>query len=65
MRHFRGTVSLMLGDPVCGDPSYCDPVCGDPSYCDPACREPACGGSTLGNLAGADGVRSAERAREA
>ena len=65
MQHFRGTVSLMLGDPacrdpVCGDPPYCDPVCGDP-----VCREPACGGSTLGNLAGADGVRSAERAREA
>ena len=57
MRHFRGTVSLMLGDPVCGDPSYCDPVCGDPSYCDPACRDPACGGSTLGNLALANGAQ--------
>ena len=55
----------MLGDPacrdpVCGDPPYCDPACGDPPCCDPACGE-----STLGNLAGADGVRSAERAREA
>jgi len=57
VRHFRGTVSLMLGDPVCGDPSYCDPVCGDPSYCDPACRDPACGGSTLGNLALANGAQ--------
>ena len=47
----------MLGDPVCGDPSYCDPVCGDPSYCDPACRDPACGGSTLGNLALANGAQ--------
>ena len=44
-------------DPVCGDPSYCDPVCGDPSYCDPACRDPACGGSTLGNLALANGAQ--------
>ena len=60
MRHFRGTVSLTLGDPVCGDP-----VCGDPPYCDPACCEPVCGGSTLENLALANGVRSAERAREA
>jgi len=47
----------MLGDPVCGDPSYCDPVCGDPSYCDPACRDPACGGSMLGNIALANGVQ--------
>ena len=47
----------MLGDPVCGDPSYCDPVCGDPSYCDPACRDPACGGSTLENLALANGAQ--------
>ena len=47
MRHFRGTVSLMLGDPACGDPPYCDPP-----YCDPAC-----GGSTLENLALANGAQ--------
>ena len=57
MRHFRGTVSLMLGypacgDPVCGDPPCCDPACGDPPCCDPAC-----GGSTLGNLALANGAQ--------
>ena len=65
MRHFRGTVSLMFGDPACCDPACGDPACCDPACGDPVCREPACGGSTLGNLAGADGVRSAERAREA
>ena len=42
----------MLGDPACGDPPYCDPACGDPPYCDPAC-----GGSTLGNLALANGAQ--------
>ena len=47
----------MLGDPacrdpVCGDPPYCDPACGDPPCCDPAC-----GGSTLGNLALANGAQ--------
>ena len=65
MRHFRGTVSLMLGDPACGDPPYCDPPYCDPACGDPVCREPVCGGSTLENLALANGVRSAERAREA
>lgn len=47
MQHFRGTVSLMLGDPACRDP-----VCGDPPYCDPACGE-----SMLGNMALANGVQ--------
>ena len=62
VQHFRGTVSLMLGDPVCRDPAcgypVCrDPVCRDPACGDPTCRDPACGGSTLGNLAGANGVQ--------
>ena len=35
MRHFRGTILLMRGDPVCGDP-----VCGDPACGDPACGDP-------------------------
>ena len=55
----------MLGDPVCGDPVCRDPACGDPACREPACCEPVCGGSTLENLALANGVRSAERAREA
>ena len=30
MRHFRGTILLMRGDPACGDPA-----CGDPAYGNP------------------------------
>ena len=55
MRHFRGTILLMRGDPACGDPACGDPACGDP----------ACGVLTLGNPGLADWVPSAERATEA
>ena len=55
MRHFRGTILLMRGDPACGNPACGDPACGDP----------ACGVLTLGNPGLADWAPSAERATEA
>ena len=50
MRHFRGTILLMRGDPACGDP---------------ACGNPVRGVLTLGNPGLADWAPSAERATEA
>ena len=59
MRHFRGTILLMRGDPACGNPACGNPACGNP-----ACGDPVRGVLTLGNPGLAEWAPSAERATE-